>query len=76
MCSKKLIYLFLMIIIIITIKYNMNSPFLIACKEGNLKEVINIYNKDKPNIHAKDDQAFRNACYYGNIKIAQLIYGL
>ena len=46
MFSKKLIYLFLMISFIISINYNMDSPFIKACKKGNLEEAINIYNKD------------------------------
>ena len=48
----------------------MDSPFIKACNEGNLEEAINIYNKDKPNIHADNDFAFRTACDNGNINIA------
>jgi hypothetical protein len=30
----------------------------------------------KPNIHTRDDEAFRFACYKGHINMAQLLYGL
>jgi hypothetical protein len=54
----------------------MTDSFIIACIKGKLEEAINIYNKDKPNIHAKDDFAFRYACFYRHINIAQWLYGL
>ena len=54
----------------------MDSSFIKACKEENLEEAITIYNKDKPNIHAIDDEAFRYACYNGHINIAQWLYSL
>ena len=54
----------------------MDSSFIKACKEGNLEEAINIYNKDKPNIHADNDLAFRYACINGYINIAQWLYEL
>jgi hypothetical protein len=53
----------------------MTDSFINACKEGNLEKAINIYNKDNPNIHAKDC-AFRLSCKNGHINIAQWLYGL
>jgi len=54
----------------------MDSSFIKACKEGNLEEAINIYNRDKPNIHTDNDLAFRSACIIGHINIAQWLYSL
>jgi hypothetical protein len=54
----------------------MTDSFIQACKKGNLKKAINIYTKHKPNIHTRDDEAFRYACVFGHINIAQWLYGL
>jgi|688.fasta_scaffold348402_1 hypothetical protein len=53
-----------------------NIKFIKACKEGNLKQAQSIYIKNKPDIHAKEDKAFRIACYYKNIIIAKWLYSL
>ena len=47
----------------------MNYPFITACKEGNLEEAINIYNKDKPNIYSENDEVYRDARYFNKTNI-------